>query len=88
MFGVLPLAAMPIILGAIAKVDPSGRLTGTHAAFVTIGAAVAPFFGGILSAYGGYGLTAWFTIGCLIVGAGLLAPIISRADRMRGKPTM
>lgn len=83
LFGALPLAMMPIVLGGIARVDASGKLTGAHPAFLTFGGAIAPFFGGLTSDQGGYAATALFSIACLLLGAALLAPLGLRADRLR-----
>ncbi len=85
LFAALPLALAPIALGAFAAVDHTGRMTGAYAAFVTLGAAIAPFFGGFTSDLGGYALTGWFTIGCLIIGAILLFGVMQRADRLRAE---
>lgn len=83
LFGALPLAMMPMILAAIARVDASGKLTGAHPAFLTFGGAIAPLFGGITSDYGGYPATALFTIACLVLGSALLAGLGRQADRLR-----
>lgn len=82
-FAVLPVAIMPIFLGCLSRVDPTGSLAGSHAAFVLIGGALAPFAGGALSDLGGFSLNGWFVIGCLIVGALLIYPVIMRADSHR-----
>ena len=83
LFAVLPVAIMPIFLGCLSRVDPTGSLAGSHAAFVLIGGALAPFAGGALSDLGGFSLNGWFVIGCLIVGALLIYPVIMRADSHR-----
>ncbi|MDG1230747.1 MAG: MFS transporter [Pseudomonadales bacterium] len=83
LFAVLPVAIMPIFLGCLSRVDPTGSLAGSHAAFVLIGGALAPFAGGALSDLGGFSLNGWFVIGCLVVGALLIYPVIMRADSHR-----
>jgi predicted MFS family arabinose efflux permease len=83
LFAALPLAMMPIILGAFARVDPSGRLTGAHPAFVTLGGALAPSLGGMTSDLGGYPVTGWLTIGCIVAGAAMLLGTARRADQLR-----
>lgn len=83
LFAALPLALAPIALSAFATVDPTGRMTGGYAAFVTLGAAIAPFIGGITADLGGYALTGWFTIVCILIGAGMLFGVARRADRLR-----
>lgn len=83
LLGALPLTMMPIILGAIARVDSSGKLTGAHPAFLTFGGAIAPYFGGLTSDAGGYAATAMFTITCFIAGTALLAGLGRQADQIR-----
>lgn len=86
LFAILPAGIMPIYLGALARLDPSGSLTGAHPAFVLIGIAVAPFVGGALSDFGGFMASGWFVVGCLIVGAGLGYPAVRMADGQRQMP--
>jgi predicted MFS family arabinose efflux permease len=83
LFAMLPVAIMPIFLGALARLDPSGSLTGAHPAFVLVGVALAPFAGGLLSDLGGFVLNGWFVVGCVALGAGLGSPAVRRADRRR-----
>jgi predicted MFS family arabinose efflux permease len=82
-FAMLPMAMMPIVLGVLARIDQSGRLTGSHPAFVLIGGAVAPFVGGAISDLGGFQANGWFAVGCIVLGAALLVDAIRRSDRMR-----
>lgn len=83
LFAALPLALAPIALGAFATVDPTGRMTGAYAAFVTLGAAIAPFLGGFTADLGGYALTGWFTIVCVAIGGTMLFGTAGRADKLR-----
>jgi predicted MFS family arabinose efflux permease len=83
LFIFLPMAMMPIYLGALARVDPSGRLTASHPAFATLPGAAAPAIGGYLSIQGGFTLNGWAAIACIIIGAGLMAATIFQADRIR-----
>ena len=83
LFAVLPVAMMPLVLGCFSRVDPSGTLAGSHAAFVLIGGAIAPFAGGALSDSGGFALSGWFVTGCVFLGAVLVFPVIKRADFLR-----
>ena len=82
-FAMLPIAMMPIALGALARIDQSGRLTGSHPAFVLIGGAVAPFVGGAISDIGGFAASGWFAVGCISVGALLMLGAVRQSDRMR-----
>jgi len=83
LFIFLPMSMMPIYLGALARVDPSGRLTASHPAFATLPGAAAPAIGGYLAVNGGFQLNGWAAIACTIIGAALMATTIFRADRIR-----
>lgn len=72
-YAVLPTAMMPVVLTTFARRDPSGRLTGTHPAFVTFGGAVAPLISGRIVDLGGYGAVAWMSSLCFLLGGTLLA---------------
>lgn len=85
LFAILPVAIMPIFLGCLSRVDPTGSLAGSHAAFVLIGGATAPFAGGALSDLGGFTLNGWFVVGCALIGALLIYPVIRRADSLRAR---
>jgi predicted MFS family arabinose efflux permease len=86
LFASLPVAMMPLVLGALARLDGSGRLTGAHPAFVMVGGAVAPLIGGYLSDLGGFGLNGTIASGCFIVGLLLALPALRAADRLRRHP--
>ena len=82
LFAVLPMALMPIMLGVLARMDPSGALAGSHPAFVLIAGAAAPFVGGAISdASGGFAATGWFAVACFWLGFGLCWPVLRRAQR-------
>ncbi len=86
-FAMMPIAMMPIALGALARLDPSGRLAGAHPAFVTFGAALAPLAGGAVSAAGDYSANGWLVIICCLIGAALMFSAVRDADRLRdGRP--
>ena len=81
-FAVLPTAFMPIMLGVLSRLDPSGALAGSHPAFVLLGGALAPFVGGFISdAAGGFGANGAFAVLCFVVGLGLCWPVLWRAPR-------
>jgi len=82
-FAMLPVAMMPIVLGALARIDLSGRLTGAHPAFVTLGAAFAPLVGGAISSTGDYAANGWSVVLCSVVGGALLFNAIRAADNVR-----
>ena len=80
-FAALPIAMMPVFLGAAAKVDSSGRLIASHPAFVMLGSAIAPLVGGWLSVQGGgFTLNGYALAFCLLAGGMLMLPILRRAD--------
>jgi MFS family permease len=84
LYAMTPIAMMPIALGALARLDPSGRLTGAHPAFVTLGAAAAPLTGGaIRDMAGDFTATGWFVACCIVIGGTLLFRAIGQADRLR-----
>ena len=81
-FAALPTAVMPIMLGVLARFDPSGGLAASHPAFIMIAGAVAPFAGGFISdASGGFAANGWFAAACIFVGALLCRPVMSQARR-------
>ena len=82
LFAVLPMALMPIMLGVLARMDPSGALAGSHPAFVMIAGAAAPFVGGAISdATGGFAAAGWFAVACFWLGFGLCWPVLRQAQR-------
>ncbi|MFN3231746.1 MAG: MFS transporter [Alphaproteobacteria bacterium] len=83
-FAMMPIAMMPIVLGALARIDPTGRLTGAHPAFITLGGALAPLVGGAISTTGNYSTNGLSVLVCAVVGSAFLFSAIRTADRMRG----
>ena len=82
LFAVLPMALMPIMLGVLARLDPSGALAGSHPAFVLVAGAAAPFVGGAISdATGGFAATGWFAVVCFWLGFSLCWPVLRQAQR-------
>jgi predicted MFS family arabinose efflux permease len=87
-FAMLPIALMPIFLGCLARIDPTGSLAGSHAAFVLVGGAIAPFAGGALSDFGGFTLSGWCVLACVLIGFALALPAILRSDAIRSAPVV
>ena len=85
-FAMMPIAMMPIVLGALSRIDPTGRLAGSHPAFVTLGGALAPLVGGAISQPGNYAANGWMVLGCGVVGSALLYSALRAADRLRDDP--
>jgi hypothetical protein len=84
LFLFLPIAVMPIFLGALVRIDPSGRQAASNPAFATLPGAAAPAIGGPLSLMGsGFALNGWLAVGFIILGAILMAGTIIKADKIR-----
>ncbi len=80
LFGSLPMAFLPIMLGVLSRYDPSGTLAGAHAAFVLTGGALAPFAGGYVRDMAeNYAMNGYFACVCITIAFVILLPII-RAD--------
>ncbi len=82
-YGVLPMALIPVFLGALSRVDPTGRLAGAHPAFVLIGGAAAPFIGGTMSDAGGYLANAFAVALCALIGTLLMWVDLRASDTLR-----
>ena len=79
-----PIAIMPILLGALVRIDPSGKLAAAHPAFVTLGGAAAPLTGGVIRDWtGNFAASGWFVVGCIVVGGIMMAASLLRADSLR-----
>ncbi len=84
LFSVTPMTMIPLALGVLARIDGTGRLTGSHPAFVTLGGAAAPLAGGALrDLSGSFALTGWFVVGCVVVGGLLMFRAIAASDAAR-----
>ncbi len=83
-YAMMPIALMPFTLGALSRVDPTGRLAGAHPAFVMLGSAAAPLSGGAIRDFSGdFIANGWVMVLCVIVGAALLARTVLSSDRLR-----
>ncbi len=77
LFGALPTALLPILLGVLSRFDASGTLAGAHAAFVLVGGAVAPFAGGYVRDLGdNYLLNGYFACACIAIGFVFMLPVL------------
>jgi predicted MFS family arabinose efflux permease len=84
LFSITPMTMIPLALGVLARIDGTGRLTGSHPAFVTLGGAAAPLAGGALrDLSGSFALTGWFVVVCVIVGGLLMFRAIAASDAAR-----
>ena len=82
-FAVLPAAIFPIFLGALSRLDLSGRLVAANQAFLMLGGALAPLIGGALSDYAGYPANG-VAVACFVgIGVFLGLPALARADALR-----
>ncbi|MEN3951403.1 MFS transporter [Iodidimonas sp. SYSU 1G8] len=83
-YAFVPIAMLPIALGALVRIDPSGRLAAAHPAFVTLGGAAAPLTGGAIRDWAGnFSASGWFVVGCIAVGAVFMAAAMLKADQLR-----
>lgn len=60
----VPLATMPLVMGAIARVDASGRLMAITPVASLVSIALAPVVGGAISGHGAYLANGWVCVGC------------------------
>lgn len=83
-YAMMPIALMPFTLGALSRVDPTGRLAGAHPAFVMLGSAAAPLSGGAIRDFSGdFIANGWVMVLCVVVGTALLARVVINSDRLR-----
>jgi predicted MFS family arabinose efflux permease len=84
LYSIAPMTMLPIALGVLARIDSSGRLTGSHPAFVMLGGAAAPIVGGALrDLSGGFALTGWCVVACVVIGAVCMFRAIAISDAGR-----
>lgn len=83
-YAMMPIAMMPFVLGALSRVDPSGRLAGAHPAFVMLGGAAAPLIGGAIRDFSGDFIGNGLAMAvCVAIGSALLARTVLASDRLR-----
>jgi len=83
-YAMMPVALMPFTLGALARVDPTGRLAGAHPAFVMLGSAAAPLSGGAIRDFSGdFIANGWVMVLCVTIGAALLSRVVLASDLLR-----
>lgn len=87
-YGVLPMALIPVFLGALARVETTGRLAGAHPAFVLVGGSIAPFLGGALSDLGGYLANASAVAACAFIGLLCMWSDLRSGDALRAVASM
>ena len=80
------LFLLPYIMGLLGYVDPSGKLSASSSAFMTLGGSLGPFVGGWVIELAGYptlAFTAWLLFGLVLVA---MLPLALRhdGDRSRG----
>jgi len=84
LFLFLPVAIMPIFLGALVRIDPTGRQAASNPAFGTLPGAIAPAIGGPLSmSASGFALNGYAAMGFIILGGLLMAAAVFKADSLR-----
>jgi len=83
-YAMMPIALMPFTLGALSRVDPTGRLAGAHPAFVMLGSAAAPLSGGAIRDFSGdFIANGWVMALCVVIGGALMSRTILASDRLR-----
>lgn len=83
-YAMMPIALMPFTLGALSRVDPTGRLAGAHPAFVMLGGAAAPLSGGAIRDFSGdFIANGWGMVICVVIGAALISRTVLSSDRLR-----
>ena len=73
----------PVLLGTLARTEPTGRFTGMHTVFAMGGTSAGSFVGGVVSGTGDYTMNGYVVAGGMIVAALLLFPGLKLADRER-----
>ena len=72
---------IPYFRGVMASLDPTGRVVGASTAFVSVGAAVGPGFGGVILNMGGsYQSVAWIAVAFFLLTLVLVIPVARWAD--------
>jgi hypothetical protein len=84
--GIAFFFVVPYLMGTLAVLDPTGRLTVAGAAFGSLGAAFGPASAGLLFQQGAGWLTL-FAVGTILLSIGALAPAIRLADRSPARGT-
>jgi predicted MFS family arabinose efflux permease len=79
--------SQPFMMGAMAALDPYGRVGAAAGGAMTVGAALGPGVGGLLVAAGDYAALGWLGAACGLVSLALIGPVALRVDRVtRGAP--
>lgn len=75
----------PFIMGAMAALDPYGRVSAAAGGAMTVGAALGPGVGGLLVAAEGYASLGWLGATCGLVALALMGPVALHVDRVRNR---
>ena len=79
-FMAIPIAWLPVFLGTLVQIDPSGKFAAANPAFITMGGALAPMItGGIADGYG-FPALGVFTAVVIVVGLVLCLVTIFKSD--------
>ena len=81
-FAAIPIAWLPVFLGALVRLDPSGRFAAANPAFVTMGGALAPMITGFIADRAGFPVLGIFTACAILVGLALCLLTCVKADRL------
>ena len=67
-FMAIPIAWLPVFLGALVQLDPSGRFAAANPAFITMGGALAPMITGGIADEFGFPTLGVFTSVVIVIG--------------------
>ena len=70
-FMAIPIAWLPVFLGALVRLDPSGRFAAANPAFITMGGAIAPMITGSIADGLGFPALGVFTVAAVLFGLAL-----------------
>lgn len=73
--------AQPFLMGALAALDPYGRVTAAGGATMTVGASVGPAVGGLFVTDGSYAAAGWFAAACGLASLALIGAVARHVDR-------
>ena len=71
----------PFLMGAIAALDPHGRVNAAAGALMTVGAALGPAVGGLLAVDGSYARLGWLAAACGLAALVLIGAVALRVGR-------
>lgn len=77
----MALPFVSVVVGALGRIDDSGRQVAIYNSFMMIGAAVGPIAGGLVSSRGDFANIIWILGPCAVIAVLLAIPALRQADR-------